>query len=126
MEYRPYYLSREWVRSGSTVRILGASFSHVRSAQPLLNGAPDNASATEWIDGIEYVWYPTPRYRGNGVGRARNILAFLHRLWIDAQALADNFRPDMVIASSTYPMDIWVARRIARRRGARLVFEVHD
>jgi glycosyltransferase involved in cell wall biosynthesis len=31
-----------------------------------------------------------------------------------------------VIASSTYPMDIWVARRLARRCGAKLVFEVHD
>jgi hypothetical protein len=35
-------------------------------------------------------------------------------------------RPDVVIASSTYPMDIWVARRIARLAGARLVYEVHD
>jgi glycosyltransferase involved in cell wall biosynthesis len=32
----------------------------------------------------------------------------------------------VVIASSTYPMDIWVARRIARLAGARLVYEVHD
>jgi len=32
----------------------------------------------------------------------------------------------VVIASSTYPMDIWVARRIARRAKAKLVFEVHD
>jgi glycosyltransferase involved in cell wall biosynthesis len=35
-------------------------------------------------------------------------------------------KPDVVIASSTYPMDIWVARRLARRCKAKLVFEVHD
>ena len=29
--------------------------------------------------------------------------------------LVAEFKPDVVIASSTYPMDIWVARRIARR-----------
>ena len=32
----------------------------------------------------------------------------------------------VVIASSTYPMDIWDARRLARRCGAVRVFEVHD
>ena len=35
-------------------------------------------------------------------------------------------KPDVVIASSTYPMDIWVARRMARLAKAKLVFEVHD
>ena len=32
----------------------------------------------------------------------------------------------MVIAASTYPMDIWPARRIAKRAKAKLVYEVHD
>ena len=38
--------------------------------------------------------------------------------------LAADFKPDAVIASSTYPMDIWVARRIARRaaRGRSALF----
>ncbi|MYN21268.1 glycosyltransferase, partial [Rugamonas sp. FT107W] len=40
--------------------------------------------------------------------------------------LARADRPDLVIASSTYPADIWPARRIARLAGARLAFEVHD
>lgn len=35
-------------------------------------------------------------------------------------------RPDVVIASSTYPFDIWVAQRLARLAGAKLVYEVHD
>jgi glycosyltransferase involved in cell wall biosynthesis len=47
-------------------------------------------------------------------------------VWRDARALAEDFRPDVVIASSTYPMDIWAARRIARIARAMLVFEVHD
>ena len=40
--------------------------------------------------------------------------------------LVAEFRPDAVIASSTYPMDIWVARRIAKKADAKLVYEVHD
>ena len=34
MEYRPYYLAREWVRLGHKVQIVAASWSHVRPVQP--------------------------------------------------------------------------------------------
>ena len=118
MEYRPYYLAREWVKLGHQVTIVAADFSHVRTRQP--------HGGRESIDGIDYRWLPTPPYRGNGVGRAKNIWAFLRMLWANAAALARELRPDAVIASSTYPLDIWPARRIAQLAGAKLVHEVHD
>ncbi len=118
MEYRPYYLSREWVRAGHRVQVVAANYSHVRSRQP--------AAGNELIDGITYTWLPTPPYQGNGVGRVWNIWRYLQQVWAMTPALVRDFKPDAVIASSTYPMDIWVARRIARRAGAVLVFEVHD
>src|SRR5687768_4263351 len=34
MEYRPYYLSREWRKMGHDVLVVAASCSHVRSVQP--------------------------------------------------------------------------------------------
>jgi glycosyltransferase involved in cell wall biosynthesis len=122
MEFRPYYLAREWVRAGHRVQILAASYSHVRARQPAVGAAP----LDEAVDGIAYRWYPTPAYQGNGLGRVRNIFSFLRQVWADTRRLVRESRPDVVIASSTYPMDIWVARRLARRAGARLVFEVHD
>lgn len=118
MEYRPYYLAREWVRLGHRVQIIAAAWSHVRTRQP--------AAGDELIDGIAYRWLPAPPYQGNGLGRFVNIARFLWPLWRDARRITAELRPDVVIASSTYPMDIWVARRIARIAGARLVFEVHD
>jgi len=118
MEYRPYYLAREWVRAGHRVQIVAANFSHVRSRQP--------KAGDEVIDGIAYRWLATPRYRGNGLGRVWNIWRYLSQLWRQSRGLVERFKPDAVIASSTYPMDIWVARRIARLSGAVLVFEVHD
>ncbi len=118
MEYRPYYLAREWVRAGHRVQIVAADFSHVRARQP--------AAGDETIDGIAYRWLRTPSYQGNGAGRVWNIWRFLSQVWRQTGRLVREFKPDVVIASSTYPMDIWVARRIARRAGAVLVFEVHD
>ena len=106
MEYRPYHLALEWVRLGHRVLVLAADFSHVRTCQP--------AAGDETIDGIAWRWYRTPAYQGNGLGRARNIVAFLGAVWRDTPRLVREFRPDAVIASSTYPMDFWIARRIAR------------
>jgi len=123
MEYRPYYLAREWVRAGHTVQMIAASYSHVRTRQPDLEG---KVSRDETIAGIDYRWLATPAYDGNGVGRVRNIAVFLGRLWRESARWAAAWRPDVVIASSTYPMDIWVARRIAQRARAKLVYEVHD
>ena len=127
MEYRPYYLAREWVQAGHAVRMLAADFSHVRARQPDQAGTRHH----ELIDGIDYHWYPTPAYAGNGLGRVKNIWRFLRQVWREAGRIVREFRPDIVIASSTYPMDIWVAHRIvklARQQGldCRLVFEVHD
>lgn len=118
MEYRPYYLAREWVRTGHQVQMVAADFSHVRSQQP--------AAGDQQIDGIAYRFHATPSYRGNGLGRVMNIGAFLRAVWADTDRLVREFAPDVVIASSTYPMDIWVARRLARRAKAKLVYEVHD
>jgi len=122
MEFRPYYLAREWVRAGHRVQILAASYSHVRARQPAIGSRPQDES----VDGIGYRWYPTRAYQGNGLGRVRNIWQFLQQVWRDTDRIVRDMKPDVVIASSTYPMDIWVARRMARRARAKLVFEVHD
>jgi glycosyltransferase involved in cell wall biosynthesis len=123
MEYRPFYLAREWVRLGHRVRIVASSQSHIRAQAPKLRG---KAQLEECIDGVEYLWIATPAYRGNGLARVLNMLAFVGALARRARALASDLRPDVVIASSTYPLDIWPARRIARLAGARLLFELHD
>ena len=123
MEFRPYYLAREWVRAGHTVRIVAGSYSHIRAKQPV---CMDGAETMEQIDGIEYCWYKTPPYKGNGLGRVKSMLSFIWNLWRDAKAIAMDFKPDVVIASSTYPMDIWPAERIAKQANAQLVYEVHD
>ena len=34
MEFRPYYMAKEWVKAGHQVLIVGGSFSHLRKVQP--------------------------------------------------------------------------------------------
>lgn len=123
MEYRPFYLAREWVRLGHQVRIIASDQSHIRAQCPQLAG---RKQLDEVIDGVQYQWLATPAYRGNGAARVLNMLSFVSQLQRRATQLADDFKPNVVIASSTYPLDIWPAHRIARSAGARLLFELHD
>jgi glycosyltransferase involved in cell wall biosynthesis len=122
MEYRPYYLAREWVKFGHEVTVVSASFSHLRRRQPRLN----TKISRENIDGIQYLWLSTPEYRGNGIRRAINISVFVKKLFRYRKKIASEIAPDVVIASSTYPLDIYPANSIAKRAGAKLIFEVHD
>ncbi len=122
MEYRPYYLAREWVEQGAKVHIFAGSYSHLRRTNIEMDGGFKN----EKIDGINYTWLKTPRYQGNGLGRAFSMFCFVQKLYGHGRSIASEIDPDVVIASSTYPLDIFPARHIARSHGARLVFEVHD
>jgi glycosyltransferase involved in cell wall biosynthesis len=122
MEYRPYYLAREWQKLGHKVTILAASNAHVRSQQFDLKTPYESID----IDGIEYIIFNTPPYEGNGVGRIFNMLSFVKGLYKASLHLVKTYKPDAVIASSTYPLDIFPARHIAKKSDAKLVFEIHD
>jgi len=122
MEYRPYYLAHEWVKNGHNVRIVAASESHVRHKSPILN----KRVTFENIDSIEYVWLKSPTYQGNGVKRVLNMISFIKSLFLQQKSFLKNFNPDVVIASSTYPLDIYPAKQIAKKFNAKLVFEIHD
>jgi glycosyltransferase involved in cell wall biosynthesis len=115
-------MAREWVRLGHEVTIVAASYSHVRSRQPEISGSVTE----EFMEGIRYLWLLTPEYQGNGIKRFLNMLAFVWRLFLLSNKLTREMRPDVVIASSTYPLDIYPGRAIAKVAQAKLIFEVHD
>lgn len=122
MEFRPYYLSREWVKMGHKVTMIAGDYSHLRKKNPSVK----KDFSVEEIDGIEYVWIRTGKYEGNGVSRALTMERFVRKLWCHAGMIAKKWKPDMVIASSTYPLDTWPAQKIAKKAGAKYVHEVHD
>ncbi len=122
MEDRQFHLAREWVKLGHRVTIAAASFAHVRARPPLITGQVTE----EHIEGVRYVWLKTPPYRGNGVGRTLNMMAFVGQLLRYPARVMGSHAPDVVIASSTYPLDVIPAQRMAQRCGAMLVFEEND
>lgn len=122
MAFRPYYLAREWKNLGHTVRIVGASFSHLRTKNPLVSYDFE----LQEIEGVQYQWIKTDEYIGNGVKRAMTMLQFCYKLWSKAENVVKDFNPDVVITSSTYPLDTYPAQKIARLAKAKLIHENHD
>lgn len=122
MEYRPYYLARQWVREGHRVRIVSASYAHTRLRQPRVRGMIDR----QGFDGIEYIFLKTPNYSGNGWGRILNIFAFVVQLYLRLRHICRDFKPDIVIASSNHPFDMGPAKTIAKFYNAKLVYEVTE
>lgn len=122
MEFRPYYLAREWTTQGHKVIIVGASFSHLRKIQPTVKGV----FTVEVIDNLNYIWLKTNSYSGNGLKRIASMFVFLFRLFFNVQKALKTFEPDLIIASSTYPLDNFPARRLARQFKALYCYEVHD
>ncbi len=121
MEFRPYYLAREWVKQGHNVTIIAASFSHLRQKNPEV--AKDFQE--EDVEGIKYVWFKTPEY-GGSLARIMNMMTFVWKLKKNAKRIAMDYRPDLVIAGSCYPLDNYSAHNIAKLSGAKYTYEVRD
>ena len=121
MEYRPYYLAREWVKQGHQVSIVGATYSHLRLKNPVVN----EDYTCEDVDGIRYIWFKTPAYVGS-LARIKNMLVFMRKLYKYSSRLVQDVKPDLVIASSTYPLDNYPAHKIAKMAGAKYTYEIHD
>lgn len=124
MEFRPFYFGRELVKQGHAVTVIAAGYSHLRRKNP--DVCADFTE--EWIEGIRYVWMKTPAYRKNDLRRLLNMAAFLRKLKQYAPRIAAAYRPDAVVASSTYPYDVREARRIADccQNPCRVLYEIHD
>ncbi len=122
MEFRPFYLAKEWQALGCEATIVAASFSHLRTTSPnvKLNLVED------CVEDVPYIWLKTPGYQGNGFRRVLNMCAFTAQLFRYKKFLVERCHPDVVITTSTYPLANVPAYRIAKASGAKLVYEVRD
>lgn len=121
MNYRPYHLARELAALGVDVTVISGSTSHEYYAPPVTTGR----YTFEDVDGLRYVWIRTPAYgESRSLGRVKAWAVYLAGLYgIERAGLP---KPDAIIVSSPPPYPIVPAARLARRHGAKLVFEVRD
>ena len=122
MEFRPYYFAKEWIKLGHNVRIIAATFSHLRKKNPSV----ENDFEIENIDGIEYQWIKTYDYKGNGVKRLLTMRQFVSKLKKHAKKICKDFDPNVVITSSTYPLDYYAGKKIAKISKCKYIHEAHD
>jgi len=124
MAFRPYYFAQEWIKMGHRVDIIAADYSHLRRINPEI----DYDFQEQMIDGIHYHWIKTRRYEGNGVKRAVTMAQFVGKLWLNSKKIIADMDPDVVICSSTYPLDTFVGQRIRKKskKRVKLIHEVHD
>ncbi len=124
MEFRPYYFAREWTAMGHRVDIIAADFSHLRRVNPKV----ERDFQEEIIDGIHYHWIKTRRYNGNGAQRAITMAQFIGKLWLHTGHIIKEINPDVVIDSSTYPLDTYIGQRIRKKskKKVKVIHEVHD
>ena len=121
MEYRAYYLAKEWVKLGHQVTIVAATYSHLRLKNPTV----EKDYQIEMIDGIKYIWLKTPPYKGS-LKRILNMVTFVYKVRKNAKRLSREEKPNLVIAGSCYPLDNYVAHKIAKLSGAKYTYEVRD
>lgn len=121
MEYRAYYLAKEWVNQGHKVTIVAATFSHLR----LKNPTTKKDYQVEMIDGIKYIWLKTPPYKGS-LKRILNMGIFVRKVNKYTKRLSREEQPNLVIAGSCYPLDNYVAHKIAKMSNAKYTYEVRD
>ena len=121
MEYRAYYLAKEWVKAGHSVTIVAASFSHLRLKNPDVK----KDFQIEMIDGIKYIWIKTPPYEGS-FKRILNMGTFVFKVNRYVKRLAKEEKPNLVIAGSCYPLDNYASYKIAKLAGSKYTYEVRD
>lgn len=122
MEYRHYYLAKEFILKGHEVYIFSGSYSHLYKKQP---DVEPKTFTFEDIEGIHYCWVKTPNYqRSISLGRFKNMIVFALNL---RKFKLNQFpNPDAILVSSPSLFPIIRAKKWAKALNAKLLFEIRD
>ena len=121
MEFRNYYLAKEWIKRGYKVYIITASYSHLFKKLPKI----ENNFTFENIDGINYLWIKVPHYK-ESIEKKRVLKWFVFTLKLFFLPLSKMKKPDVIIASPMAPFLVIPAFKLAKKFNAKFIFEVKD
>ncbi len=120
MEFRHYYLAKEFIKNGHEVWIISGSYSHLFKNCPQIK----SRFTIETIDEINYCWVKIPEYKKSiSIGRIYNMLVFIYRLLFISEKLPN---PGTIIISSPSLFPVIIGRVWSKKYKAKLIFEVRD
>ena len=119
---RHFDFARELVKREQRVTIFASGFNHRTKKEERLEGK--QIYRRENIKGVEFIWIRTTPYKGNDWRRVVNMLSY--SVGVIPLGLRLRKRPDVILASSPHPFSGLVGYILAKIKGARFVFEVHD
>ena len=121
---RHYDFAKELVKRGHSVTIIAASF-HYSQFQEMKVYKESQNYLLENIDGIDFIWFKTPAYKGNGFGRVKNMLSFMFGI-INTIPKLHLAIPDTIIGSSVHLFTVYSAYILSKRYKSKFIMEVRD
>ena len=121
---RHYDFAKELVQRGHKVTIIASSFHYTKYEEMKVYEKNKNY-LLESIDGINFIWFKTPSYNGNGFARVNNMLNFMFGVINTIPKLNLN-RPDTIIGSSVHLFAVYAAYNLSKKYNSRFIMEVRD
>jgi len=121
MTYRHYYMSKELLRRGIKSIIITASYSHFMNNQPPIRDKP---YLFEKVDMVEYLWLKVIKYKDSrDKKRVLKWFQFSLKLFNLPNQID---KPTVIVCSGSAPMLILPSYYLAKKYGAKLIFEIRD
>jgi len=121
MIYRHYYMAKELQRRGIKTTIVTASYSHFMNNRPPIGDKP---YLLEKVDMIDYLWLKVIEYKDSkDKKRVLKWFQFAFKLFTISNKIE---KPDIILCSGSAPMLVLPAYYLAKKHGAKLIFEIRD
>ena len=121
---RHYDFAKELVSRGYKVTIIASSFHYAKFEEMKVYDENQNY-LQETIDGIDFIWFKTPSYSGNGFARVKNMLSFMFSV-INKIPKLNLVRPDTILGSSVHLFAVYAAYSLSKKYNTRFIMEVRD
>jgi len=123
MSYRPYYFTKAFNQAGHQAYVIGASHHHLKQVPE----PQREAIKKTIIEDVPFILLKTRAYRETGLSRLMNMFQYAFGFRSQKKNLIKlTGKPDVIIVSSAHPFHFRALEKIARKHGARLIFEVRD
>ncbi|SDM56354.1 glycosyltransferase family 4 protein [Sediminibacillus halophilus] len=121
---RHYWFCENLIKDGFNPTIFCATTIH-NSAETISTN--DHKFISDKTNEVPFVFVQTPKYKGNGKQRIKNMVAFYKNLFPVAKEYSKQHgTPDIILASSVHPLTMVAGIKIAKKYRVPCICEVRD